>query len=291
MTGPDDASTDASPPPEAAPTPSPEANVTPSPATDPAAQLLVAAGPPRRPRGRILGGIGVIAAVVGAIGVKLLIGALAVGVATGAISTFFGGPWNKLPDDVRSAYGQRLQAAVGNRLDGLNSAASTVLIEQWVRGGLIRLEDTTLVRRLDLEVEALGRTDEATCAAFGRQAAAGVQIDHDVGTKFVGSLEQASLVDWIGINVDAIEAEIRGSPSAKRVDDASVTTVIQKMAGSLAPAQLAVFGTVNSGGKASDADLCGAIRAFYGTETGLDPQSRAVIARFDIQPSSPAPSP
>jgi hypothetical protein len=71
-----------------------------------------------------------------------------------------------------------------------------------------------------------------------------------------------------------------------------VTPVIQKMASGLAPAQLAVFGKVNTGAKVSDAEVCGAIRAFYQAESILDPQARAVVARFDVQPSTPgSPSP
>lgn len=269
----------------------PDAQEGASPATDPVDQPGGVAPNAQRPRGRILGAIAIVAAVIVGIGVKLLIGFLAVGVAGGAISAFFGGPWQKLPGDVQSAYSQRLETAVTTRLDGLTPAARDILIEQWVRGGLLRLDDTKLMRRLDLEVEALGRSDEATCAAFGRQSLAGVQVGHEIGTKFVASLEQPSLVDWIGINVDAIEADLRGSPDAKLVDSAVVTPVIQKMATSLSAAQLGVFGKVNSGAAATDREVCDAIRAFYGAESILDPTARAAVARFDIQPSSTAPQP
>jgi hypothetical protein len=241
--------------------------------------------PKRRPKALLLGAVALAAALVGSIGGKILIGFLAVNVAGAAISAVFGGPWERLPGDVRAGYEQRLKTAVGDRLDGLSEEASTGQFRTWLNSGYLRLDDERLIRHLELEIEALGRAEEPVCAAFGRQSMTGTEIDDETATKLIGSLEQAELAEWIGLNVDAVEAEMRGAPPPSSVTDAEVSPVIQILIGGLDQQQIETFAAIDAGQSAADAEVCSAIRALYQNALFLDPPSKAIMARLDVQPS------
>jgi hypothetical protein len=238
---------------------------------------------PRRPKAAILGGIGVVAAVAAAIAVKVL-PFFAAGVIGSALSGVFGGPFERLPSDVRSGYEQRLEAAIGDRLEGLSDAEAGTRIEQMLFAGLTRLPDDRIVRHLDLQVRALRVTSEATCAAFGRQSLGGQAINDDTSNDLIASLDDAALAEWIGINVEAIEAESRGTPAQRFVTDAEVANVFDSIVGGLTPGQLNTISVVSTGGTATDTDVCSAIRALYDETQDLDPVGKAAMARYDIQP-------
>jgi hypothetical protein len=247
-----------------------------------------AAWPPppkkRRPMARILLVVGIGAAVLGAIGARLLIGYLAANVAGAAFAGVFGGPWDRLPNDVKSGYEQRLEAAIGNRLDGLSDAAVADQVRRWVSAGFLRLDDTRLVRRLELEIAALGRAERGVCAAFGRQSATGQVIDPEVATKLLGSLEQADLIELFGIHLDAMEAELRGSPDPVRVTDSETTPVVNILVGGLDQSELNTLAAISAGQPVTDEDICSAIRSLYENALLLDPASMVIMARLDIQP-------
>lgn len=243
----------------------------------------LAAPPKKRPKAAIIGALGIGAALIATVGGKFLLGFLAASVVGSAVSGLFGGPWDRLPSDARNGYQQRLEAAVGNRLDGLSEAAASKKIETWLFAGYLRLDDGRLIRHLELEIEALGRSDEATCAAFGRQSITGTDVSDDTGTKMIGSLQEAALVEWIGLNVDALEAELRGSPDPTSISDAESGPVFDQLIGALGPAEVATFAAVTSGGSATDAEVCTAVRTLYSASLDLDPISKAIMARIDVQ--------
>ena len=190
---------------------------------DPAAANETALAPKRRPRGVLVGGIMAIAGIGGSLGAKLLFGLLAANVAGAAASALFGGPWDKLPGDVKNAYEQRLETAIGHRLDGMANAQQETQVAAWLRSGYSRLDDRRLTRHLELEVDALIKADVGTCATFGRSSISGTPIDSSTSNKIVGSLDQASMVEFLGLNVEAIEAELRGSPTPIHVTSAQTS--------------------------------------------------------------------
>jgi hypothetical protein len=240
--------------------------------------------PKKRPKALLLGVLGLGAALIATVGGKFLLGFLAASVVGSAVSGLFGGPWDRLPSDVRSGYEQRLEAAVGKQLEGLSDADAKKKVEDWLAAGYLRLDDGRLIRHLDLEIEALGRAEEATCAAFGREAITGQTVSDDTGSKLISSLEQPALVEWIGLNVDAIEAELRGSPNPTRITDDESTAVLNELIEGLGQGELETFAALDSGGTATDAEVCHAVRLLYNTAKKLDPDSKAIMARFDVQP-------
>ena len=268
------------------PIPPPDAGAAPLPPGLAAAHPPGWPEPPRkkRPISRVLLVIGIGAAVVGAIGGRFLIGYLAANVAGAAFAGVFGGPWDRLPSDAKGAYEQRLKAAIGNRLDGLSDEAVADQVRRWVAAGYLRLDDDRLVRRLELEIAALGRAEQGVCAAFGRQSATGRVVDPDVATKLLGSLEQADLVELFDLNIDAIEAELRGSPDPVQVTDAETTPILNILVGGLDQPEVETLAAINAGQSVTDEQICGAIRSLYENALLLDPASKVVMARLDIQP-------
>jgi hypothetical protein len=239
--------------------------------------------PAGRPRAKWLAGLGVVAVVAG-IALKFVL-PLVIGSAIGsAFSGAFGGPWEKLPSDVRAGFEQRLETASAGQLKGLSDAQTGSKIEGWLTAGMPRLDDARLVRHLELLTQSLDQADEATCAAFGRHSVNGAALADDASEKLIGTLDQAALIEWIGLNVDAIEAELRGSPEAKVVSATESDAVLNRMVASMTEADLTTIGALSSGQTLPDAQACAAIRSLYGTTRALDPADKVVMARFDVQP-------
>lgn len=278
--------------PDADPAPTDPAPTTPDPTSPPAVPptpdlgwtppTTPAPSPGRRTSGRAKAAVGIVAAIGAAVGGKFLLGFLAASVAGTAIASLFGGPWEKLPSEIRSAYEDRIEAAVGNRVDGLSDQEAGERIAGWVTSGYLRLDDDQLIRRLELQTAALERADLATCAGFGRSSLKGEVAPDEVGLGLVGSLEQAGTVEWIGLNVTAIEAEMKGQPAQRRVSENEANAAFMDLFGRLTKADVEELTTIGAG--TPDADVCGAVRQLYAAALTLDRAQLEVIARYDIQP-------
>lgn len=241
------------------------------------------AGQRRRPTAIILGAVGLVASLAAVVAIKVL-PFLAVGVVATALSGAFGGPWDRLPSDVRSGYEQRLKAAVADRFDGLSDAQVATEVQRLVASGLLRLDDARITRHLELQIVALGRSEERICADFGRRSFAGLPVADETSTAMISSLTTEGLVEWIGISVEAIEAESRGSPPPAAVVDAEASRLFELIFAGMGDADIRTIGTITQGGSTTDAEACAAARALYAQTQLLDPASEAAIARLDIQP-------
>lgn len=240
--------------------------------------------PAGKPKGKLIAAVGVLAAVVVGLVVKFAL-PVVIGSAIGsAISSAFGGPWEQLPSDVRAGYEQRIKDAAGDRLDGLSKALVGTTVEGWVVAGLPRLDDVKLTRHLELEVQALRQTDEETCAGFSRHAASGTPFPNDVAVKFVSALDEAATIDWVGINVDAIEAELRDSPERTSVPASQSDPVLTAIVDQMSEADLQTLVALSGSETVTDAEACAAVRSLYDFALLLDPAERAVLARYDVQP-------
>ena len=218
-----------------------------------------------------------------AIGVKVA-PFLAAGVLGSALAGAFGGPWDRLPADVRTGYEQRLEAAVGDSLDGLERAEGTRRLGTLIMSGLPRLSDDRLIRRLVLQTGALGSANESLCADYGRQAISGQAIGETISIALISNLSTDEVVEWIGINIEAIEAETQGWPDAVFASEQESSTVLETVIGSMSEADVQAIADMSQGTPVDDADICSAIRSLYGAVIDLDPSSQAVMARIDIQP-------
>jgi hypothetical protein len=269
--------------PEPGATPS-QAEVTP-PATDGWVPPASTGGPStsgRRPKTIVVGAIGLVAALVVAIGLKVA-PFLAAGVLGSALAGAFGGPWDRLPADVQSGYEQRLEAAVGDSLQGLGGAERTRHLGTLIMSGLPRLSDDRLIRRLLLQTGALQSANESLCADYGRQAITGKAVTETVSVALISSLSTDEVVEWIGINVEAIEAETQGAPDPVYASEEEASAVLNTVIASMPEADVQAMADMSQGTTTDDANVCSAVRSLYGAVGNLDPSSQAVMARIDIQ--------
>lgn len=239
--------------------------------------------PRRRPKSIVVGAIGLVAALVVAIGMKVA-PFLAAGVLGSALAGAFGGPWDRLPADVRSGYEQRVESAVGDRLTGLGDAEKANRLEAIIKSGMPRLSDGRLVERLALQTTALASTSESVCAAFGRKSMGGQKVDADTAEAMFGSLETDQLVVLVDISVEAIEAEAFGAPEPVFASEAEASALIDTIFATMTEADIQTIVAVSGGNPTTDAEVCNAIRSLYGGVNDLDPASQVVMARIDVQP-------
>ena len=108
--------------------------------------------------------IAVAAAAIGAIFVKFILPLVLVGAVGQVFDSAFGGPYNRLPSDIRSGFDKRLEAAVGNTLDGQSDAAKGDRILTLVKSGLSRLDDGLINTNFQLTTKAIGAVDVPSCA-------------------------------------------------------------------------------------------------------------------------------
>lgn len=226
--------------------------------------------------------VGGIASVITIVAIKIGAGLLVGTVASSIAGAFFGGPMDRLPPDLRQQYEQRLQTAIGSRLDGVQGQARDRQVQSWIRGGLLRLDDARLVHRLQLEVDAIFAVDEPTCAGFARLTFTG-ETSTDISRRVLSALDTAKLGEWIGMNVEAIEVELRATPDQQRASDSAIDRAFDRLLAAIAEPTAKRIIALADGIPASDAESCSAVRTFYGAAMNLDDTSRNVIARYDVQ--------
>jgi hypothetical protein len=239
--------------------------------------------PPRR-RGRVTAaGLGLLA-IAAALVLKFVLPLVLGSVAASAVGSLFGGPWDRLPSDTQSRLEQRFDAAVGDSLKGVSDADRVTRLEAMVASGLPRLDDQTLIRRLQIESASLDASDEGTCAAFAHEFVAG-HVTTETSKKVLGSLDPPRYGEWIEINVMAIEAQSKGAPQSRLVSQADADTMSTALLGRVPANHLATMQALNEAGSVvTDAASCSAARAIYVAGLGLDPKSLATLARVEVSP-------
>jgi hypothetical protein len=236
-----------------------------------------------RKRAALVGVIIVAAAAMGAVALKVLTGVLVAGIAAQALTGLFGGPYARLPSDVRNGFEHRVDAAVGDRIEGLSAPQTEARIEALLVDGLPRLDDETLVARLRLQVQALDAADTATCAAFTLSDLGVARPTDEVSMAFIEGLDDASLTRWVEIQVAALEAAGRASPAARTVTT-EADELIAAVTEMVPAADLDSIVALTSGASVSDAAACSAGRAIYHGVLALEPDDLAVVARFQVSP-------
>lgn len=235
---------------------------------------------PRQRRGRIASiGVGVVA-VVGFLLVKVLPGFLVATVAAGALSSVFGGPYDRLPSDFR----QGIEARYAQAFPDLKNASSDQVdarVSAAIQDGLPRLDDDSLTRYWVATAAAFGATDTATCAAIVRAEMSGGDAS-GLYRKLADTLDQPHLEALIDVSVSAAEASVRQSPARRTVTEAEASGEVSRVMATLTPAQISAFVALVEKQTVSDADACNAWKAFLGSVSGLAPADRATVIRYII---------
>jgi hypothetical protein len=242
--------------------------------------------PPKKksPLGRAGALLAIGGAALGVIFVKFVLPLILVGAAGQFFDSAFGGPYARLPGDVRSGFEKRIDAAVGNTLDGQTDAAKTDRILTSVENGLSRLDDGLIDTNFRLTTKAIGAVDVKSCAAVARAIVAGNEPPDDAANAMINTLSDSELQQWFEIRVSAVEADMRNSPAQVVVDDAAVNPLYDKLFAIMRSEDIDVIGQLANGTTVEDEPLCTAIRNLYAAVLGLSPQDALLFARYDVSP-------
>jgi hypothetical protein len=255
----------------------------PGPPPGPVAGAMPPAAPPRK-RNRLGLVLRALGAGAGIIAIKVISGLVVGSVVGSALGSFFGGPYQRLPSEVRSQFEQRVKTAVGSQLDGMSEASAVERVRTLVQRGLVRLDDATLVRHLTLQTQALDRGDAASCAGFARASIGGKPASADVSRGLMAALDDRSLQEFLDINVKGLEAEARAAPPARTVTDTQAQAIFETLAGRLTEQDIVAIQALTAGTTTTDDAACHAVRSLYDTALTMSPTEVAVLARYDIQP-------
>jgi hypothetical protein len=223
-------------------------------------------------------------AALGAIFVKFVLPLILVGAAGQVFDAAFGGPYMRLPEDVRAGFEQRIETAVGDRFEGQSDAEQTASILALVKGGLPRLDDGLVTTNFQLTGKAIGAVDVASCAAVSRAFVTGSEPPNDPITAMVGTLTDAELGQWFEIRVSAIEDELAGSPAAIDISDEEVAPLYDKIFAIMEPAHIQTIGSIAGGQSVEDEPLCEAVRGLYSSVLTLPTEDVTLFARYDVSP-------
>jgi hypothetical protein len=243
------------------------------------------ATPPKKSPVALIGVfLAVAGAALGAIFVKFVLPLILVGAAGQVFDAAFGGPYMRLPADVRAGFEQRIEAAIGDRFEGQSDAQQTSGILALVKAGLPRLDDGLVTTNFQLTGKAIGAVEVASCAAVSRAFVNGSEPPNDPITAMIGTLTDAELQQWFEIRVTAIEYEVAGSPAAIDISDEEVAPLYDKIFAIMDPAHIQTIGSIASGQTVEDGPLCDAIRGLYDSVLSLSAEDRTLFARYDVSP-------
>lgn len=241
--------------------------------------------PPKQSRIRPVGVfIAVVAAALGVIFVKFVLPLVLVGAAGEFLDTAFGGPYMRLPGDVRAGFEQRLTTALGDTLNDQTDAEKTARIQALVKGGLPRLDDGQVDTNFRLTSKALSAVEVASCAAVSRAIVRGAEPPREPATAMINTFSDAELQQWFGIRIAAIEAELRDAPDQVVVSDDEVGPLYDQLFEIMSSSDIETIGELANGATVEDEALCTAVRGLYASVLTLAPEDTTLFARYDVSP-------
>ena len=234
--------------------------------------------------GRLAAVVAVGGAAIGAILVKFVLPLVLVGAVGQVFDSAFGGPYGRLPGDVRSGFEKRLDTAFGKTLDGQTDSAKTSRVQSAVKSGLSRLDDGSITTNFQLTTKAINAVDVPSCAAVSRAIVSGAEPPEAATNAMINTLSDSDLRQWFEIRIAAVEADLRNSPPQIAITDAQVDPLYQKLFTIMQANNITVIGKLAQGGTVEDAELCTAIRDLYTSVQGLSADEALLFARYDVSP-------
>jgi hypothetical protein len=223
----------------------------------------------RRRKGGV---IGLIAALIAIPGAKLLLGIGAASLASGLLAGAFGGPYDRVPQQIRDGWDKRIEAAIPGVASMSSSAASDQALKMFA-DGFVRLDDASEARLGSYILAALAKVDDATCAALVRSKDPGAEAK--IGSQALATMDVASVQDFYEIAVQAIEASGRQSPPARVTSSADMEAVLAKAFSGVDPTSVAAINDAT----ATNAAVCAAVRVAFDAIGTLSVADQAVFWR------------
>lgn len=196
----------------------------------------------------------------------------------------YGQPYRDLPSDFRSAMESRIEAVVPADFREFDAGRQT----NWFRGeaddGLVRLDDPTLTRSFLLEVVAKERMPIEACGEMVRALSSGGDVTKSTWIAFLTGLDTAGRMEWIEIDVAAIEAEARGTRIPRIVSQNEADRAFGAIDALASPGEASAIQAIGAGTTPGDAEWCSGVRAFGTAAMRLSATDLATIARYRVQP-------
>ena len=169
--------------------------------------------------------------------------------------------------------------AMRSTLRGLARSGAGDSVQSLVAHGLVRLDDSMLVRRMHLMSLMLDGSEESICAALSRGTPGSGQM-----TLAMAQLEGPDLEDWAGLLIEAQIASLQQRP-ARYVTQDVLAHSVQAAIAALPEADEARMGAVlGQFATASDGDACWVGRALFREGAALPEPERSQLARGLVQP-------
>lgn len=168
---------------------------------------------------------------------------------------------------------------IRNTLRRLARAGAGDSVQALVSQGLVRLDDSTLNRRMELMAVMLEGSEEAICAALSRGTPGNGQM-----TIAMAELEGSDLEDWAALLIEAQIASLEQRPArhvTQEVLAQSVQTAIAGLPDADAQRMRSILGRFQA---ASDGDVCWAGRELFKQGIALPEPERSHVALGFVQP-------
>jgi hypothetical protein len=200
-----------------------------------------------------------------------------------AIAASFAFLLDSLEPTEREVILDEFSAAIGPRLDGLSNQAAELQLLLLASNGKFRLDDGTLLRRLDLETKAMLAVDTSLCAQlargelqFGKSSPALAALMTPLAPS--ERLEEARIV------VGSIRAEVMDVGEPNRFPRDQAADLAHAMLATFSPEEAArlanLAGRAARGEKLADADACDVSRIPYRAAASLSAADRLRLARY-----------
>jgi hypothetical protein len=186
------------------------------------------------------------------------------------------------PADRETVLGEFV-SAIGARLEGMSRPAAQAELLRMVSIGTFRLDDATLVRRLELETKEMLGIDVALCAALARG-------ELEVATPSSGTaglsapLTPAERLENARITVAAVRAEVARQREPRQITKPETTAIVGAIAKLASPQEATrihdLATQAAAGHPLSDDDACWLMRVPYRALDRLGEADRLLLSRY-----------
>lgn len=171
---------------------------------------------------------------------------------------------------------------IRNRLRNLARSGAGDSVQMLVAQGLVRLDDSSLIRRMELMSVMLDGSDETICAALSRDTPGSGQM-----TLAMAELQGQDLEDWAGLLIEAQVASLEERPARHVTAEVLAHSLQTAIANLPENEQTRITDIMGQFATASEADACWAGRVLFQQGVALTEPERSQMARGLVEPESP----
>jgi hypothetical protein len=193
----------------------------------------------------------------------------------------YGGQCVGLPADFCAKMSKRLEDIAPPDAKSLSSEEKAAWLDAQRRDGLPRLDDATLIRRYRLKAAGVAGMPIADCATFW-----GGTSNPRGGSRsaILDALSDEQRADWIEIEIEGIEAGVRGVPDVMIPTADAAHDAIQTFDGLATPEEARARAAWDDSAMPSDAVACAGVRALFAVVLRFSAADLATVARYNVRP-------